>query len=468
MSAEVFWMLRSRGLQADVISWSSLFNACEKGGAWSFALGCLEDALHMTTLNVAAWNALISSCEKAGEWQWSLALLRSGFGPQLLPDVVSFNAAISACERASQWEMALLLFQEVKGDTITVNAFLSALARAAQWRAAIEVGQRKLDVIGGNAVLRACASGRQWQRVSDLMSKMEEELEGNTINAVTLDATLTAYHYAMQWQISLVLLKMARHHAMAVLKKTGGFYRRFFFGGEGCRFSFHFSSAWQHAKANNSNLSFLEQVHGMMPRPSIDPRLSQAPSGCLASGRGKKDGDSEDVVGQQVNNFIKARWGTCPTIHGVSHLAAPGLTAVAPRGSVCRTVSPIRQCGQQPHQCPHHGLYQVNGVNPTTWPQQCVRTCGKQVPFGMLVPTLVTRVPTRGRSAEPAPRGRTHCTAPEPRTMAHQPVVCPCGPSGPSRALSATMLTRGGGQVLVVTGPALPVRTVRQASPVRS
>ena len=31
------------------------------------------------------------------------------------------------------------------------------------------------------------------------------------------------------------------------------------------------------------------------------------------------------------------------------------------------------------------------------------------------------------------------------RTMAHQPVVCPCGPSGPSRALSATMLTRGGG-----------------------
>lgn len=207
-------------------------------------------------------------------------------------------------------------------------------------------------------------------------------------------------------------------------------------------------------------------VHGMMPRPSIDPRLSQAPSGCLASGRGKKDGDSEDVVGQQVNNFIKARWGTCP-MNGVSHLAAP-LTAVAPRGSVCRTVSPIRQCGQQPHQCPHHGLYQVNGVNPTPWPQQCVRTCGKQVPFGMLVPTLVTRVPTRGRSAEPAPRGRTHCTAPEPRTMAHQPVVCPCGPSGPSRALSATMLTRGGGQVLVVTGPALPVRTVRQASPVRS
>lgn len=45
----------------------------KKGGAWSFALGCLEDALHMTTLNVAAWNALISSCEKAG-----LRNLRSG------------------------------------------------------------------------------------------------------------------------------------------------------------------------------------------------------------------------------------------------------------------------------------------------------------------------------------------------------------------------------------------------------
>lgn len=202
-------------------------------------------------------------------------------------------------------------------------------------------------------------------------------------------------------------------------------------------------------------------VHGsMMPRPS-DPRLSQLaqpPPGCLASvGR-----SSEDVVGQQVNDFIKARWGTCP-MNGVSHLAAPRVSAVAPSGSVCRTVSPIRQCGQHPHP----GLYQVNGASPTPWPQQCIRTCGKQVPFGMLVPTLVTR-PSRGRSAEPAPRGRTHCTAPEPRTMANQPMPCPCGPSGPSRALSATMLTRSGGQVLVVTGPALPVRTVRQPSPVRS
>ena len=45
----------------------------KKGGAWSFALGCLEEALYMRKLNEAAWNALISACEKAG-----LRNLRSG------------------------------------------------------------------------------------------------------------------------------------------------------------------------------------------------------------------------------------------------------------------------------------------------------------------------------------------------------------------------------------------------------
>lgn len=145
--------------------------------------------------------------------------------------------------------------------------------------------------------------------------------------------------------------------------------------------------------------------------------------------------EREDVVGRQINDFIKARLGSQP---------------VAP--PVVRTLSPARRV-LHPKSVPGVIAWQsVQG--------QRVLGTNYQVPVAPAIPAPASRA----RSTEP--RGRclnATATSVEPRSFLSQAIA---PPSGPSRALSATMLTRGpAAHVVMAVPPASRLRPLRAPSP---
>lgn len=162
--------------------------------------------------------------------------------------------------------------------------------------------------------------------------------------------------------------------------------------------------------------------------------------------------EREDVVGRQINDFIKARLGSSQ-----AQVAAP---------PVLRTLSPVRRV-----------LHPNVGV--TAWQGQGQRLGTYQVPVPMAAPApLGPGVAGASRARSTEPRGR--CLAMEPRStfpMPRAPHVAPhvapvapplSAPSGPSRALSATVLTRAPAHVVMAVPafrplprePSAPQKTV--------
>ena len=63
--------------------------------------------------DVISYSAVISACEKGEQWQRALSLLSEMRGVKLAPNVISYSAGISACEKGEQWQRALALLSEM-------------------------------------------------------------------------------------------------------------------------------------------------------------------------------------------------------------------------------------------------------------------------------------------------------------------------------------------------------------------
>ena len=56
--------------------------------------------------NVITYSAVISAFEKGGQWQQALSLFDHMTQEDVQPDVICFNAALSSLEKGSQWQQA--------------------------------------------------------------------------------------------------------------------------------------------------------------------------------------------------------------------------------------------------------------------------------------------------------------------------------------------------------------------------
>ena len=86
--------------------------------------------------NVITYSALISACEKGQKPEDAIELFKAMKWEGVVPDVITYNALISACEKGQKFEQALKLFhamqqQGVVPDVITYNALISAPVRKA-------------------------------------------------------------------------------------------------------------------------------------------------------------------------------------------------------------------------------------------------------------------------------------------------------------------------------------------------
>ena len=113
--------MKKEDIRPDVISYSSLISACEKGdGKYTeTALSLLDEAKSVgIKLDVKIYSAAISACEKGGAkyTETALSLLTQMREERIRPDVRSYSSVISACEKggAKYSGPALSLFHEMK------------------------------------------------------------------------------------------------------------------------------------------------------------------------------------------------------------------------------------------------------------------------------------------------------------------------------------------------------------------
>lgn len=84
--------------------------------------------------DLITYSALINACEKGGQWQAALEQLSTMVCEQVQPNVITFNSAISACEKGAPAEVVVGLLDQmhaagVQPDTITMNAAMLACGK---------------------------------------------------------------------------------------------------------------------------------------------------------------------------------------------------------------------------------------------------------------------------------------------------------------------------------------------------
>ena len=63
--------MRKEGMTPDVVSFSAILLACEKGGQWERALPLVEKT--GMTLDAISFSAALSAYEKGGQWERALS-----------------------------------------------------------------------------------------------------------------------------------------------------------------------------------------------------------------------------------------------------------------------------------------------------------------------------------------------------------------------------------------------------------
>eukprot|EP00854_Cymbomonas_tetramitiformis_P034631 gene34631-biopygen34656 len=113
--------------------------------------------------DLMTYSTLISACEKGAQCDHALRLLGHMRAQQISPDTFTYNCIISVCAKVMRWEEALEQFDEmvaegIQGDLHTYNAALNACEKGAGWERAEQVSggdslQGRLDA-GMAAALR--------------------------------------------------------------------------------------------------------------------------------------------------------------------------------------------------------------------------------------------------------------------------------------------------------------------------
>eukprot|EP00434_Breviolum_minutum_P022354 symbB.v1.2.019729.t1/scaffold1626.1/size108921/3 len=181
----------ARSVNPDIVSYSSVISAAEKGGQWVIALLLLHDIYDRDLRpDVVVYSSAISACEKGRQWEMALALLAQMDHLRILPNMISFNSCLSACEKAGQAQVAFTLFSQLlhtetlQVDVVTFSAILTSLGTATKgkpWRMALELLKLMKDeeistnLLAFNGALSCMKMA--WKQPLQLLARMELQEE---------------------------------------------------------------------------------------------------------------------------------------------------------------------------------------------------------------------------------------------------------------------------------------------------
>lgn len=195
--------MRIEGLIPNVITYTALISACEKGQQWTHALQLFRDMRQDSAeANRITFNSTISSCEKGQQWLRALALLPEMRQRSMKPDTITYNALISACSRGQNWSQAINLLDEMRHyglqpSLISFNALVGVFdarmfvehkvqdqrctntdPRGTLWPHVLNIlGEMQKSVVLPNVasygkLISSCTKGMQWEQVLHLLVDM--------------------------------------------------------------------------------------------------------------------------------------------------------------------------------------------------------------------------------------------------------------------------------------------------------
>ena len=139
-SLQLFTDMKLAHCLPDVITYSSMMDACGKGQKWQQALSLLSQMdLVVVRPNTYTYSCAIAACAKASAWIMAETLLKDSF--KEFSSCFSLGSAISACHGThGGWERAQVLLEfgivsSIQVDTPCFNGALSAYRR--QWLQAL-------------------------------------------------------------------------------------------------------------------------------------------------------------------------------------------------------------------------------------------------------------------------------------------------------------------------------------------
>ena len=136
--------------------------------------------------DLVTFSALTSACEKGQQWEKALALVQEMPSWLVLPSIVTYSALASALGRGGQWTLSVALYDVIRAEAVTFN-----------------------EVFCG-AMISACGLGNAWEAALHFLFAMPGKL-GLQRNEVTYNAAIGAVEGTPHWQLATLLLEqMAR------------------------------------------------------------------------------------------------------------------------------------------------------------------------------------------------------------------------------------------------------------------
>lgn len=111
-------------MEPNVVSFSAMISATEKGLHWQQALQCLQEMPNRKVCpNVVSISAALSACGNGvnGQWQHAWELFAGLFDSRTRANVISNNAVMSALEKGYQWQQAMSLFESAMQSNAQPN-----------------------------------------------------------------------------------------------------------------------------------------------------------------------------------------------------------------------------------------------------------------------------------------------------------------------------------------------------------
>jgi len=173
------------GVVPDIVTYTSVINACGASGDWQQALRLLEELEENgLSANNITYSSVIRACGRAGRWDKALTTFHRMREQELQPDLVTYNNVLNACAQAAKVDQALELLGQmdnhvngrIRPDVVSYTAVIKACERSGRWSSSLEVLRRMIanglspDIMTYNAVLRVCARKGRWEEVLALLT----------------------------------------------------------------------------------------------------------------------------------------------------------------------------------------------------------------------------------------------------------------------------------------------------------
>lgn len=231
LALDVYEQLQSEGLVPNMVTYNILIDAYARTGQWKVAADLLDPIAEQGLQPEArTYNAIIAACGKAGQPSAAKQVYDRMLSDGVEPTGTTYTSIISAFGKAGQVDEAIKIYREMsmrgcEPNVITYSSLISVCERAGRVDDALRLfsEMRKAgvrpNVVTFNALVAACAGACMWQQAAELFDSMGSA--GCRPDGGTFSALMSAYERAGQWRS--VLQTMEKMQSMHMRPDAGAF-----------------------------------------------------------------------------------------------------------------------------------------------------------------------------------------------------------------------------------------------------